>query len=83
MPCFASGILWNTGNVMSVLVTLSPLGLTIGYPVMQLAMIVSGIAGIVIFKEVRGVVAIGAFMAASCVTGVGAVLLGMYGACKE
>lgn len=83
LPCFASGILWNTGNVASVLCTLSPLGLTIGYPVMQLAMIVSGIAGIVVFREVRGYTAIGAFMAASCVTGAGAVLLGMYGACKE
>jgi len=67
---------------MSVFVTLSPLGLTIGYPVMQLAMIVSGIAGIVCFDEVTGFKAISLFMLASCVTGSGAVLLGMYGACK-
>ena len=67
---------------MSVLVTLSPLGLTIGYPVMQLAMIVGGIAGIAVFKEVQGCQAILAFMGASCLTGAGAVVLGIYGACK-
>jgi len=82
-PCLLSGLLWNVGNIMSDLVTLSPLGLTIGYPIMQLALIIAGLAGIIIFKEIVGCKRIVAFLVASSFTGIGAVVLGLYGACQS
>jgi glucose uptake protein GlcU len=48
-----SGLLWNLGNFFSTSASLSPLGLTVGYPLTQCALVIGGIVGIVLFKELR------------------------------
>ena len=76
----ASGVLWNAGNVGSILAVLPPLGLTAGYPITQSCLLVSGLWGICAFGELRGARAIGGFFAAALVVLSGAALLGVYGA---
>eukprot|EP00300_Choanocystis_sp_HF-7_P036788 c52705_g1_i1.p1 GENE.c52705_g1_i1~~c52705_g1_i1.p1 ORF type:complete len:373 (-),score=67.89 c52705_g1_i1:41-1129(-) len=80
--CLLSGVLWNVGNVSSVMATNSPLGLTIAYPLMQNAMVISGVVGIVFLKEITGRTYIIQFAIAVVVISVGAFFLGRYGACK-
>lgn len=52
--CFSGGILWNIGNVCGTYAVMSPLGLTVGYPLTQCALVVAGLWGILVFKELRG-----------------------------
>lgn len=83
LPCLGSGVLWNIGNMASIVVASSSLGLTIGYPLMQAALVVAGVWGIVLYKELKGIKPIALFLLSSSVISVGAVLLGMNGSCTE
>jgi glucose uptake protein len=47
----AAGVLWNAANLSSF-VAISSLGLAIGYPLTQLAILIAAIWGLVYFKEV-------------------------------
>jgi len=49
----ASGVVWNAGNVCSVL-AIPALGFSVAYPLMQTALFVAGVWGIVVFGEIRG-----------------------------
>ena len=69
-------------NVASVVASLSTLGQTAGYPLTQSALLVAGILGIVVFKEVKGRKKITCFLICGATLLCGAVLLAMYGACK-
>jgi len=80
--CMLSGVLWNVGNISSIIATQSSLGLTIAYPIMQNAMVISGIIGIVVFKEIQGRERIIGFAGSIVVISVGVLLLGTYAACK-
>ena len=76
----ASGITWNLGNVCQLLamsVFLVPYG--VAYPLLQASLVVAGILGIAVFKELRDPHAISAFFLASALVVIGAVLLGLYG----
>lgn len=53
-PGLLVGFIWNLGNVGSTIAALSPLGLTVGFPLTQCALVVGGIVGIVFFRELRG-----------------------------
>ena len=44
-PGLVVGIIWNVGNVSSTLASMSPLGLTVGFPLTQCALVVGGILG--------------------------------------
>jgi len=53
LPGLITGFIWNVGNFCSIYATLY-LGLTIGFPLTQLALVVSGLWGIVVFHELSG-----------------------------
>jgi glucose uptake protein GlcU len=50
------GVLWSIGYYAQMLVTFSPLGLTIGIPVIQTCLILSSICGMIFFKEIPGII---------------------------
>ena len=51
LPGMITGLLWNVGNFCSIYATYY-LGLTVGFPLTQLALVVSGLWGIIAFKYV-------------------------------
>ena len=76
----ASGVTWNLGNVCQLVamsVYLVPYG--VAYPILQASLVVSGVLGIAVFRELRDRAAIGIFFFASGLVVLGAILLGMYG----
>ena len=80
LPGMVSGVLWSIGNACSILASLPPFGLTVGYPATQCCLFIGGLWGIFLFRELRGAKVIAAFFAAACIVIVGAGLLGVYGA---
>ena len=79
--CATSGLLWNVGSIGTLVSALSPLGLTVGYPVSQCAVLVSAVTALVCFRELQQPTRIVAFLASVCVAAGGAALLGVFGAC--
>eukprot|EP01155_Anaeramoeba_flamelloides_P046641 Anaeramoba_flamelloidesc39857_g1_i1.p1 GENE.c39857_g1_i1~~c39857_g1_i1.p1 ORF type:complete len:401 (-),score=58.52 c39857_g1_i1:80-1282(-) len=74
----ASGALWTIGNIFTIIATMSPLGMSQGYSLVQLAVVVASLIGIIFFKELTGKKILyfcGSFTLAT----IGAVLLGIYG----
>ncbi|KAJ3450021.1 transmembrane protein [Anaeramoeba flamelloides] len=74
----ASGTLWTIGNIFAIIATMSPLGMSQGYSIAQLNVVVSSLVGIIFYKELAGKQIIyfcGSFTLAT----IGAVLLGIYG----
>ncbi len=53
LPGSISGLLWATGNFCSIYAVIA-LGQSIGYPSVQSSMIVSGLWGIIYYRELRG-----------------------------
>lgn len=53
LPASMSGILWSIGNLFSM-VSVQYLGEGVGYSVIQLGMMVSGLWGIFLFQEITG-----------------------------
>ena len=51
----------------------------IAFPIMQTAIVVSGLMGVVVYKEIAGVKPVLLFFAAGAIVITGAVLLGVYG----
>lgn len=54
LPGLATGLIWSIGNAGSTYATLSPLGLTVGFPLTQCALLVAGIWGMTLFREIKG-----------------------------
>eukprot|EP01065_Artemidia_motanka_P050064 TRINITY_DN8486_c0_g2_i1.p1 TRINITY_DN8486_c0_g2~~TRINITY_DN8486_c0_g2_i1.p1 ORF type:complete len:384 (+),score=70.82 TRINITY_DN8486_c0_g2_i1:56-1153(+) len=75
-----SGFVYNLGNLCQVWAQ-SYVGLAYGvaYPIQQCALVVAGLIGIFIFREVTDKGTIAAFFASSGVIICGAALLGVYG----
>jgi glucose uptake protein GlcU len=67
LPGLLSGALWNIGNYCGTNVVLSFLGLTVGYPLCQIALLVAGLNGILIFREITSVRGIAQFIVSSLV----------------
>ena len=78
LPGFVAGVIWNVGNVCSIQAT-NYLGLTIGYPLTQCALLVSGLWGMLLFKEITRIPAIILFIASAFILLGGAALLSLFG----
>jgi len=76
----ASGLLWNAGNVCSVIAQNPPFSLPYGvaYPILQCALFFGGLWGIYAFKEIVGS-AVPVFWSGAVTLAVGVILLGLYG----
>mmetsp|Transcript_15923 Transcript_15923/g.50037 ORF Transcript_15923/g.50037 Transcript_15923/m.50037 type:complete len:333 (+) Transcript_15923:125-1123(+) len=77
-PALTTGLLWSAGNYCSIYAT-NLLGMAIGWPLVQCQLIVSGLWGVLYYREVEGRRTIGLFMASSAVLLMGVVLLSQYG----
>jgi len=73
-PGVLSGVLWSIGNVSQIL-SVTFLGESIGMSIVQSQMIVSGLLGIVLFQEIKGVQKIACWVLSATLTLVGIVLL--------
>jgi glucose uptake protein GlcU len=69
-----SGILWSIGNMASM-ISVTYLGEGVGYSMTQSAMLVSGLWGIFLFKEITNAAAIRGWLASACLTIAGILLL--------
>ena len=79
-----TAFLWQTGNFFAYYVSVSPLGLTIGMPLTETAMVITGICGLVFFRELRGWKAILQFFISVLVLLVpGCILLALFGKTTE
>eukprot|EP00040_Diaphanoeca_grandis_P022901 m.123869 g.123869 ORF g.123869 m.123869 type:complete len:369 (+) comp29018_c0_seq1:266-1372(+) len=76
-----AGVVWNLGNVCSILSmgTIGGLSYGIAYPFTQCALLISGLWGIFFFREITGRKAISIFFVAALVLLGGAAVLGVYG----
>ena len=61
----------------------SPMGMTVGYPISQCAMLIAGMWGVFYYKEIRENAKIMAFALSTIVVCTGAAVLGIYGSCTE
>eukprot|EP00935_MAST-01C_sp_MAST-1C-sp1_P001481 g1481.t1 len=77
IPGFFTGAFWAMGN-FSAFFSTQHLGQTIGYPLTQTCVIVSGLWGIFYYREIEGP-GIGLFFVAVAVILAGAALNGLYG----
>jgi glucose uptake protein GlcU len=78
VPGLLAGFVWNLGNFCSIYATLY-LGLTIGFPLTQVALLVAGLYGIFFFKEITSWFAILFFFVSAGVLLGGAALLSVFG----
>lgn len=54
LPGIASGFIWNAGNALSIVATMSSgVGLAVAYPIMQAGLFVAGLWGILLFNELK------------------------------
>jgi glucose uptake protein GlcU len=78
VPCLVSGVLWNGGNICSILAQLPPLGLAVGYPLTQCCILVGGLWGIFYYREIQGRTTIALFFLCTVVLLAGASTLGVF-----
>jgi hypothetical protein len=52
--CLCAGVMWNVGMVTMYLSVQSELGMSVGYVICQLGLVVSGAWGMLLFREYRG-----------------------------
>ena len=78
LPALLAGLLWNIGNYFSIYATIY-LGLAVGFPLTQMALVVAGVWGMLIFKEIKKFSGILQFFLSAFVLLVGAFLLAIYG----
>jgi glucose uptake protein GlcU len=54
LPGILSGFIWNAGNALSIIATMSSgVGLAVAYPIMQAGLFVAGLWGIILFNELK------------------------------
>lgn len=54
LPGILSGCIWNAGNALSIIATMSSgIGLAVAYPIMQAGLFVAGLWGIILFNELK------------------------------
>jgi len=78
VPGICAGFIWNLGNYCSIYATIY-LGLTIGFPLTQLALLVGGLYGIFVFREITSWFAIIFFFISAGILLGGAALLSVFG----
>ena len=75
-----SGLVWNLSNACQLLAMSAysvPYG--VAYPILQASLVVAGLLGIFLFREIRQPSAIAVFFASAATVVAGAVLLGVFG----
>ena len=76
----ASGLIWNLGNLCQLLaMSVEDVPYGVAYPILQASLVVGGLLGIVVFRELRDRYAIATFLVSAVVVVIGAVLLGLFG----
>lgn len=78
LPGILSGTIWNLGNLCSVYAN-DGISFAVAQPMMQCALLVSGMLGIFVFKEIRGGANILTFFVFAAVLLGGAAVLAVYG----
>jgi glucose uptake protein GlcU len=78
LPGLISGTVWNLGNICSVYAN-SDISFAVAQPLMQCALLVSGILGIFVFKEIQGTYRIVTFFSFAVVLLGGAAMLAVFG----
>jgi len=78
LPGLISGSVWNIGNICSVYAN-ADISFAVAQPLMQCALLISGILGIFVFKEIKGVKIIVTFFVFAGVLLGGAALLALFG----
>eukprot|EP01088_Endostelium_zonatum_P013393 TRINITY_DN2792_c0_g1_i1.p1 TRINITY_DN2792_c0_g1~~TRINITY_DN2792_c0_g1_i1.p1 ORF type:complete len:372 (-),score=39.61 TRINITY_DN2792_c0_g1_i1:80-1195(-) len=78
IPGFVTGIIWSIGNFCSIYAT-KYLGLTVGYPLTQVALLVAGLWGVIVFREIRGGQPITFFFLSAGILLGGAAMLALFG----
>jgi len=78
LPAMASGVIWSIANVGSIFAT-KYLGLTVGYPLTQLSLVIAGLWGMFLFGELQGKRTRIQFFLATAVLLAGAALLSFFG----
>merc|ERR1712232_462956 len=82
LPGLICGVLWNMGNICSILSLQPPLGMGVGYPLTQCCILVAGIWGVAYFKEITGSKKIVLFFVFAIILLIGASMLGIFGSKK-
>mmetsp|Transcript_24371 Transcript_24371/g.37546 ORF Transcript_24371/g.37546 Transcript_24371/m.37546 type:complete len:349 (+) Transcript_24371:328-1374(+) len=72
----ASGLIWNTGNLLSIL-AIPSVGYGVAYPIMQCAILVSGMWGIYAFQEITDRKTILVFWGGGAILVLGGALLAL------
>merc|ERR1740121_3180672 len=75
-PALLTGAFWGMGNFSAMFASVY-LGQVVGFPLTQCCLVISGAWGILYFKEIQGLAAVGIFVAASAIILVGATLDGL------
>jgi len=73
-----TGVTWSIGNFASYYAT-DFLGLSIGYPLTQMALLVAGLWGLLWYREIKGWFSITQFFTCAVIVLCGAALLGVFG----
>ncbi|KAH3766825.1 hypothetical protein Pelo_1319 [Pelomyxa schiedti] len=79
IPASLAGVIWNAGNILAMLASLSPLGMSQGFTLTQLCIVVSALWGILWYREVTGIRNLLIFTVATLILAAGALLLGYFG----
>lgn len=76
VPGAIAGILWSTGNLFSIYAVLV-LGEAVAYPALQTSLVISGLWGIIYYKELKGkYIVVFIFFALVCCVGMVLLYLG-------
>ncbi|PRP78327.1 zinc carboxypeptidase [Planoprotostelium fungivorum] len=74
VPGLLTGLIWSIGNGFSIYAT-TYLGLKLGFPLTQLALVVSGLWGIIVFREVTALASLVWWFVSLLVVGGGVALM--------
>lgn len=77
IPGIISGLVWNISNVLAI-IAIPQIGYAIAYPFLQCALLVGGLWGVFVFREIAGT-PVKVFFSSGIVLIVGAVLLALSG----
>lgn len=77
-PAMATGVMWSIGNLSSIFAA-QYLGLAVGFPLTQTCLLVAGLWGMFLLRELKGLIPIALWVLSAGVLLAGAALLSVYG----
>jgi glucose uptake protein GlcU len=78
LPAILTGVMWSIGNYGSIFAA-QYLGLAVGFSLTQTALLVGGVWGLTLLREIRGVLPIGMWFLSALILLAGSALLAVYG----